>query len=337
MKNLNTPYLGKQLKNPIIVGASYISSDLDNIKRIEDAGASAIVYRSLFEEQIQLERANLDDQLEEYSERHAEMISLFPTIEHAGPKEHLYNVQKAKESVSIPVFASINAVNVESWVEYAKLLQQTGIDGLELNFYVVPKDFHLSGDAVEKQQLAILREIKSAVSIPVSVKLSASYSNALNFITQLSEAGADGVVLFNRFYQPDIDIYNLNHIATHTLSNESENHLSMRFAGLLYSRIRSNVCCSSGIHQGSDVIKMILAGADAVQIVSTLYQNRISHISTMLKDIEEWMELKKFNSIEDFKGKLSDEKIKDPFVYQRAQYIDLLLRSEELLNKHPLP
>lgn len=336
MANLTTNYLGVPLKNPIIVGASYLTSDTDNLKKLEDAGAAAFVYKSLFEEQIQLERAQMEDDFEEYAERHAEMISLFPRLEHAGPEEHLHNIRKARESVSVPMFASLNAIFKETWIDYAKQIEETGVDALELNFYAVPKDNDISGSAIEKQQIEILREIKKEVSIPVSVKLSPFYSNPLNFIKEIDLAGADGVVLFNRFYQPDIDINSETHISSHSLSSDNENKLPMRFAGLIFSHIAANICCSSGIHQGSDVVKMILAGADCVQVVSTIYQNKMPHLTKMLKDIETWMESKKYEKLSDFKGLLSKKNINDPFIYQRAQYIDLLLKSGEIFKKYPL-
>ena len=336
MANLKTNYLGLELKNPVIVGASSLVSDVDNLKRIEDAGASAVVYRSLFEEQIQLERAQMDDEFEEYTERHAEMVTLFPKIEHAGPEEHLHNLRKAREAISIPLIASLNALFKETWVEYAKLIEETGVDGLELNFYAVPKDDNITGVSIEKQQVEILKEIKKVVTIPVSIKLSPFYTNPLNFIHDLDGAGADGFVLFNRFYQPDISFDTLMHTSSHHLSTESENRLPMRYAGLLYSHVGANICCNSGIHEGTDVVKMILAGADCVQVVSTLYQNKISHISKMLKDIELWMDEKKYKSLADFRGKLSKKNVNDPFVYQRAQYIDLLLKSGDIFKKYPV-
>jgi dihydroorotate dehydrogenase (fumarate) len=336
MSNLKTEYMGMELKNPIIAGASPISSNMNDMKKLEDAGAAAIVYRSLFEEQIQLERAQMEDDMEEYAERHAEMLTLFPHIEHAGPQEHLLNLRKAKESVSIPVIASLNAIFKETWIEYAQQLEETGIDGIELNFYAVPKNSDITGIAIEKQQIEILKEIKKLVSIPVSVKLSPYYSNPLNFIAELDKTGVDGIVLFNRFYQPDIDIHKEAHTSKHGLSSEIENRLPMRFAGLLYSQIAANICCNSGIHQGSDVIKMILAGADCVQVVSTVFLNKISHISKMLADIEAWMNEKKYSKIDDFRGLLSKKNIHDPFVYQRAQYIELLLNSEEITKTHAL-
>jgi len=336
MTDLKTKYMGIELKNPLIIGASPMTSDVEDLKKIEEAGAAAFVFRSLFEEQIQLEKAQLDDELEEYTERHAEMITLFPHIEHAGPQEHLHKVRKAREATSIPMFASLNAIFKETWIEYAKLLEETGIDGLELNFYSVPKDVDINAVAIEKQQIEILKEIKKVVTIPVSVKLSPFYTNPLNFITALDQAGADGFVLFNRFYQPDIDIIQEIHSSFHKLSDDSENKLPMRFAGLLYSTIGASICCSRGIHQGTDVIKMLLSGADCVQMVSSLYENKIEHIKKILNDIEHWMNEKKYKSIHDFKGILSKKNINDPFVYHRAQYIDLLLKSGDIFKKYSL-
>jgi dihydroorotate dehydrogenase (fumarate) len=336
MINLKTKYMGIELKNPLVVGASYLVSNTDNLKQLEEAGAAAIVYKSLFEEQIQLEKVQLDNELDEYTERNAEMITLFPHIEHAGPEEYLHNIRKAKESVSIPVFASLNAIYKETWIEYAKLLEQTGVDGIELNFYSVPKNADLLGASIEKQQIEIFQEIKKAVKIPISVKLSPYYSNCLNFIAELDKAKVNGLVLFNRFYQPDIDIETLTHVAGHSASSADESKLALRYAGLLFGNVKASIICNSGIHQGSDIIKMILAGADAVQVVSTIYKNKIPHVSKMLKDVEAWMYDKNFSSLTDFKGKLSKNNTNDPFVYQRAQYIDLLLKSGDLFNKYAL-
>ncbi len=337
MANLETNYLGIKLKNPIMVGASNMVDRIDNLKRAENAGAAAIVYKSLFEEQIRLEQAQLDDELEEYTYRHAEMTTLFPDIEHAGAEEHLHNLSKARKAVNIPLIASLNAVLKESWIEYARKIEETGVDALELNFYAVPKNFDVSGVDIEKHQIEILTAVKDAVSIPVSIKLSPFYSNILHFIAQLDKAGADGIVIFNRFYQPDIDVDQMKHISSHQLSTPFENKLAIRFAGLLYGNIGANICASRGIHSGNDVIKLLLVGADCVQVVSALYQNKIDFISTMINEIESWMKAKGFNTIDDFRGKLSQKHLKDPFVYQRAQYIDLLLHSDQLLNRVSLP
>lgn len=336
MSKLKSRFMGIELKNPIIIGASPLTSNPDDLKMLEENGAAAIVYRSLFEEQIQLERIQLDDELTEYNERHAEMITLFPRIEHAGPEEHLVNLRKARESVTIPMFASLNAIYKETWLEYAKLIQETGVNGLELNLYTTPKDLEISGETIEKMQLDILKEIKKVASIPISVKLSSFYSNPLNFIKQADSLGTNGFVLFNRFYQPDIDTRKGEISTSHQLSNEAENRLPMRFAGLLYNNISADICCSGGIQSGSDIIKMLLAGANCVQVVSTIYQNKISHLKNMLNEVEQWMSEKNYSSIDDFRGLLSKKKIADPFVYQRAQYIDLLLNSNEIIRKYPL-
>jgi dihydroorotate dehydrogenase (fumarate) len=329
-------YLGLELKNPIILGASDMVSNIDNLKAAEQAGAAAIVYKSLFEEQIQLENYEMDRHMTEYNDRHAEMINLFPDIDHAGPREFLHKLKKAKESVRIPVIASLNAIYKESWIEYAKLLEDTGVDALELNFYAVPGDFDLEGKEIVESQIEVVKEIKQFLNIPVSVKLSPFYSNVLKVLKGMDEAGADGFILFNKMFQPDIDLEKEEHISPFYLSAESDYRMALRFVGLLYGHTAASLCASGGVMQGKDVIKLILAGADAVQIVSTLYKNKISHISTMLKDIEEWLDDKGYSSIKDIMGKVSRKKTKDPFVYKRAQYIELLLKSGDLTKDYSL-
>lgn len=337
MANLQTNYLGITLRNPVIIGASNLVDNPDNLKRIQDAGAAAVVFKSLFEEQIQLEQLEFEEALEEYNYRHAEMTTLFPRLEHAGAKEHLVKLSKARNVLSIPLIASLNAILHESWVEYARQLAETGIDALELNFYAVPRRFEVTADEIENRQIEILKAVKNAVEIPVSVKLSCFYTNPLNFISRLDKAGVDGVVIFNRFYQPDIDIQQMKHVSSHQLSTSAENKLALRFAGLLYGHIGASICANGGIHTGADVVKMLLAGADAVQVVSTVYLNRFEQTGHMLDEIAKWMGDKGFKSIDDFKGRLSNKNIHDPFVYQRAQYIDLLINSDNLLNRLTLP
>ena len=336
MANLKTRYLGLELKNPVIVGASNIVNNIENVKKVEEAGAAAIVYKSLFEEQIQLENAQLDDKLHEYSERNAEMINLFPNISHAGPEEHLFNVARVKKTVKIPVIASLNALIRESWIDFAKRLEEMGVDALELNFYYVPRDVNFDGHTLIGEQVDILKAVKSAVRIPVSVKLSPFYANPLNLVKKLDDAGADGFVLFNRLFQPEIDMEKEAHFTPFNLSVPEDNRLPLRFAGLLYDNIKGNICSNTGIFTGQDVAKMILAGADAVQVVSTLYKNKIEYLSTIISDLESWMDNKGYKSLGEFRGKLSNKKINDIFVYKRAQYIDLLLKSDEILVKHPV-
>ncbi len=336
MVDLKAKYLGIELKNPVILGASNLVTKIDNIKRAEQAGAAAVVYKSLFEEQIQLEAAQLDDELEEYNERNAEMVKLFPTIEHAGPEEHLHNLRKVKESIKIPVIASLNAIYTESWVEYAVLLEQTGVDALELNFFFVARDTQTDGRDVKEQQLEVLKAVKSKVKLPISVKLSPFYANPLNVVSQMDQLGVNGFVLFNRLFQPDIDINKETHFSPFNLSNPEDNKLSLRFAGLLYGTISGSICSNTGIYSGADVVKMILAGADCVQVVSTVYKNKVEYIATLLKDLENWMQSKNYSKLSDFKGKLSNKNLNDPFVYKRAQYIDLLLKSDQIFKKHPV-
>jgi len=336
MIDLKTNYLGIQLKNPVILGACNLVNNLDNVKRAEEKGVAAIVYKSLFEEQIQLERAQLDDQLDEYADRNAEMVNLFPSIEHAGPEEHLFNVARVKQSVKIPVIASLNAILKESWIDYAVQLEKTGIDALEINFFYVPKDADIDGHQIIKQQVEILQAVKQSVKIPVSVKLSPFYANPLHLIASMEKAGANGFVLFNRMFQPEIDIEKEEHYAPYDLSNHGDNRLALRFDGLLYGNSKASICSNTGIYTGADVVKMILAGADCVQIVSTVYKNKIDYIATILADLTGWMDKKGYKTLADFKGKLSNKNINDLFVYKRAQYIDLLLKSDEVLKKYPV-
>ncbi len=336
MADLSTTYMGVKLKNPLILGASNLVSKPDVIKQIEDAGIGAIVYRSLFEEQIQLENLQMDEDLSEYENRNAEMTNLFPGLEHAGPKEHLYNIEKFVKSVNVPVFASLNAIYEPTWTEYAKELEKTGVAGLELNLYAVPGYFELTGDSIEEKQVQIVKAVKQAVNIPVSVKISLFYTNPLNFIKKIDEAGADAYVLFNRFFQPEIDIDNEEYSYPWELSNPKDHMMGLRFAGLLYGNLDGSVCASRGIYDGNDVIKMILAGADVVQIVSTIYRNQPNIVADILVDLNKWMDDKGYKSLDDFRGKLSRKNLKDPFAYQRAQYVDILMKADVIFKKYPM-
>jgi dihydroorotate dehydrogenase (fumarate) len=332
MSKLATQHMGVNLKNPLILGASNLVHNIDKLKQAEEAGVAAVVYGSLFEEQIQLEDYELSSQLEAYDERNAEMIRLFPRIEHGGPKEHIYNLEQVVNALSIPVFASLNAIYKESWVEYARLLEETGVAGLELNFFAIPRDFNRPGRDIIQQQVEFLKAVKAAVKIPVSVKLSPFYTNVLKTIKELDEAGADGFVLFNRLFEPDIDVEAEKHVSPWNLSTQSDHRLSIRYIGLTYGHIKGSVAANNGIYEGTDMVKMILAGASAVQAVSTFYHNGVGHAAVMLKELEEWMDRKEYPSINSFRGTLSSQAINDPFVYKRAQYIDLILKSEEYFN-----
>jgi dihydroorotate dehydrogenase (fumarate) len=333
MNKLETMYMGIKLDNPIIIGASNMANDLDKLKKAEELGAAAIVYKSLFEEQIQLERFQLDERLTEFNDIYAEMISIHPDIKHAGPDEHLLNIRNAREALSIPLIVSLNAINNDVWLKYAMLLSETGADGIELNFYQIPSDFDKDAGSVENEQINILKEIRQNISIPISVKLSSDYSNILNFIKTLDMSGADAFVLFNSFFQPDIDVISEKHIKSSHLSNEGDYKISLRYAGLLFDNIKADICSSHGIFTGEDVIKLLLCGATCVQIVSTLYKNGLTQISDILRELEKWMDSKNYKNIGDFRGKLSKNRLTgNPFVYKRAQYVDLLLNSGEIFK-----
>ena len=334
--DLSTTYLGLKLKNPIIIGASNLVTDLNFLKKLEEAGASAIVYKSLFEEQIQLENLENYQAVEDYGNRHAEMGSMLPIAEDNGPAEFLLNLSAARKSLNIPLIASLNAVYDDTWYEYAKKIEETGVDALELNFYAVPREFDIDDNSILQEQLDTLEGVKKAVKIPVSVKLSPFYTNPLYCIGELDKKGADGFVLFNKLFQPDIDIAKEVLHYPYILSNDEDNRLPLRFAGLLYGNIKGNICSNTGIFTGKDVLKMLLAGADAVQIVSTIYKHGPKQIGKILGEMEEWMNQKKYQSISDFKGKLSKNNLKDPYAYQRAQYVDILMRSKDIFNKFPI-
>lgn len=336
MANLKTRFMGLELKNPVIIGACNLSTNQDYLRKMEEAGAGAIVVKSLFEEQIQLESYQMEKEMDEYNERNAEMTSLFPTLQHAGPREHLMMVKNAKNAVKIPVIASLNAIYMESWVEYAKLLEGTGVDGLELNFYTIPRDMDKAGDTIEQEQVEILKQIKKSISIPVCVKLSPFYTNPLHVVSIMDKAGADGFVIFNRFFQIDIDTAKETHAVHLSMTTEDDNKIPLRYTGLLFGNVKAGICSNTGIYNGSDVVKMILAGADCIQIVGTIYKNKIAHISKILSDVESWMESKKYKALEDFRGKLSRKNIKDPFVFKRAQYVDLLMKSDQIFKKEGL-
>jgi len=334
--DLTTNYMGLKLKNPVIIGASNLVSDIKFLKKLEEAGASAIVYKSLFEEQIQLENLEHYQSEEDYGDRHAEMSSMLPSLEHAGPQEFLYNITKVKHSLNIPVIASFNAIYDDTWYEYAKKLEETGVDALELNFYATPRDFDIDDNSILKEQLDTLHGVKKSVNIPVSVKLSQFYTSPLYCISEMDKLGVDAVILFNRLFQPDINTEEEKLHYPYRLSNLEDNRLPLRFAGLLYGNIKASICSNTGIFNGDDVVKMILAGADTVQVVSTIYKHGPKQVTKILEEIKSWMEKKGYKKLDDFRGKLSKNNLQDPYAYRRAQYVDILMRSEEIFKKYPI-
>jgi len=336
MADLRTNYMGLELKNPIIAGASNLSTDIQNLKKLEEAGIAAVVYKSLFEEQVSLENLELYERKTEYEDRHAEQVTLFPNSHSVpeSPDDFLLNLRKAKEALSVPLIASLNAVSDDIWLEYAVKAAETGVDGLELNFYTLPDEATKDRETIEERQIETLRKVKAAVKIPVSVKLSPFYTNPLSFIAGLDKAGADGIVIFNRLLQPDIDIFTETHTMPYNLSNTEDSRLPLRFAGMLYGNIEASVCTSTGIYTGNDAIKMLLAGADAVQVVSTLYTNGIDVARSIIEETGKWMDVHGYDSLESFRGKLSMKESDNKKVYQRAQYIDVIMNASDIMKKY---
>lgn len=335
MKNLETSYMGIRLKSPVILGASELSAQPDKLKRAEEEGVAAVVYKSIFEEQIQIENLQHDELVTEYDDIHAEMLTLHPTIERSEIDYYLVQLRNVKESLSVPVIASLNAVNESSWFKYAKQIEETGVDGIELNLYQTPTRFDLDALTIEKRQVAIVSELKKQLGIPVGVKLSSDYTNILHFAKQLDEVGVDGMVLFNAFFQPDIDIEKESHRRAFNLSRKGDYKKSLRYAGMLFGRVNADICSSHGVFGGDDVIKLILSGASCVQVVSSIYRHGTGVISQINEVISEWMGRKGYDSIDQFRGKLSDSVLNENdhvLVYKRAQYIDLLLNSDTVFG-----
>ncbi len=337
MLDVSTQFMGIKLKNPIIAGASGLTGTLDSIKKLEDAGVGAIVFKSLLEEEIQLERLKMDEDEVKYDNRSPEITSVYPHNEHAGPKNHLMLVRKAKESLDIPLIASVNAETPQSFIEYARLLEQTGVDGIELNLYDSPKRFSDTAASLEEFQIALLKSIRESIKIPVSVKLSSTYTNPLNFIHRIDSVGSFGFVLFNRYFQPEIDVVQKKHIFPFNLSSPADHRMALRYVGLLSGTVNGNVCASTGIFDAHDVIKMILSGAAAVQIVSTLYKNGSSVVGKILEELQGWMSENNYTKLDDFRAILNAKNSSDPWAYTRAQYAHLLMNPQKIVNNFPAP
>lgn len=337
MKNLSTIYAGIALKNPIVVGSSNLVYQLNYLEEMQEAGAAAIVFKTLFEEQIEWEKIKLARELTQYDELHPEMATLFPKLEHAGPEEHLMKLYKATSRLSIPVIGSLNCLDISTWKDYAKRMEDTGIKALELNLSTLPLKDNLSPEDLENEIINVIEHVGSVISIPIIVKISPFYTNILHMIKRIEKAGAKGIVLFNRLYQPDINIEEEKFSFSDFLSTSQDNRLTLRYVGMLHGNTSISLIANTGIHHASDVIKMLLAGADAVQIVSTLYLHKIQYISNILSDLEAWMDRKNYQSLADFRGKLSRKNTTDPLAYKRSQYIDILMNSNDLLDVLSMP
>lgn len=325
MADLSTSYMGIPLSSPVVVGASSISRMVDNIKRAQDAGAGALVIKSLFQEQIELEELEFREALLVGSERFPESITYFPQIEYAGPREHIMWVEKTRQAVEFPIFGSLNATSMGNWIEYAKLLESAGCNGLELNIYAVETDQTKSAADIENRALDVVSAVKSSVTIPVAVKLSPYYTAMASVARRMVEAGADGLVLFNRFYQPVIDPETESLKINLDLSTPQEMRLSLRWIAILSGSVGADLAASTGVHSGADVARQLLAGAQVTQTVSAVLKNGIDYVGKMNQELASWMDAKGYGSIDQFRGKLSQKNMADPFAFERAQYVRLLL------------
>lgn len=328
MADLSTTYMGIPLSSPVVVAACSLSGKVDNIRHAEQAGAGALVIKSLFEEQIQWEASNLEEAENVGAERFAESLTYFPPIEHAGSREHLMWVEKTRKVVTMPLLGSLNAISRSNWVGYARQLQDTGVDGLELNVYGVQTDMLQTADDVEKSLYETVDNVLAEVTIPVAVKLSPFYTSVVNVASELDRRGAKGLVLFNRFLQPDIDVENETLRNSMTWSRPEEMRLPLRYIALLYGRIKADLAASSGVHTAEAVVKQLLAGATIVQVASALYLHNIDYIKTLNDGLAGWMDQKGYKKSADFRGKLSQRDVKDLFAFERAQYVDLLLKQK---------
>ena len=324
MVDISTTYLGLKLRSPLVVGAAApLTENIENIKRIEDVGASAVVLHSFFEEQLLEERYALYHHLTHNRDSHPEAISYFPEQEifHVGSEAYLNQIRYAKETVDIPIIASLNSSNSGNWGNYAKKVEQAGADGLELNIYYVPTDLNTTGEQIEQTYLDIVETVTSSVNLPVAVKLSPFFSNMANMAKRLSDAGANGLVLFNRFYQPDINLETLEAEPNLLLSTSREMRLPMRWIAILYGAVPLDFAATSGIRTAHDVIKMMMVGANVTMLVSILLSQGLEHLQKIEKNLIEWLEVKEYDSISQLQGSMSQVNCPNPSIFERVQYL----------------
>jgi dihydroorotate dehydrogenase (fumarate) len=314
--------MGLKLKNPLVAAASPLSYELAGIKRLEDAGAAAVVLYSLFEEQIEGEQRELFYYMSQGTESFAEALTYFPEPDHfnAGPEEYLELIRKAKESVNVPIIASLNGVSRGGWIDYARKMEEAGADALELNVYLLPTNLDVSGSEIESVYTNILAAVKACVKIPVAMKLSPFFSSIPNMARKLDRMDADALVLFNRFYQPDLNLEKLEVEPKVTLSRPGSMLMSLRWIAILFGHIKASLAASGGIHTGQDVIKSIMAGADVTMLCSVLLRRGIDHIRVIEREMREWLEEHEYESVEQIKGIMSQKNCPDPTIFERAQY-----------------
>lgn len=325
MADLSTTFMGIALKSPIVAGASSLSKKVENIQKAEAAGAGALVIKSLFQEQIELEGQVFEDSLRVGADSFAEALSYFPDMQYAGADEHVMWVRESRKAVSMPLIASINARSTGAWVEYARKMEDTGVNGLELNFYSVETRTETSALDIEKKVCEAVAAVKQSVKLTVAVKLSPYYTAVANMAQSVVDAGADGLTLFNRFYQPDISADTEKLKMSLDFSTPAEARLPLRWIAILSEKISTDFAASTGIHSGKDVARFLLAGASVAQVVSALYLNGIDHLSRMNAELNAWMDQKGYATIADFQGKITQTKAQDAYAFERAQYINLIL------------
>ncbi len=326
MTDLTTHYLGHTLASPLIVSSSPITRDLDLVRIAEDSGAAAFVMHSLFEEQIEAEALDLHAHLEAGTESYAESLSYFPNMQayNTGPDGYLEQVRKVKAAVGVPVFASLNGTTAGGWVHYARMAQDAGADGLELNVYDIPTDPAATAQQIEDGLMALVRAIRQQITVPLAVKLSPFYTAPLNLLARLHDAGATAAVLFNRFYQPDLNIDDLDVVPHLKLSHSDELLTRLHWVGVAYGRVKLDLAVTGGVHTARDVIKCVMAGASGVMLTSALIRHGVGHLSHLLADLRHWMEEKEYASLSQMRGSLSLKKVPDPTAFERGNYMRVL-------------
>jgi dihydroorotate dehydrogenase (fumarate) len=326
MADLTTTYLGLKLKNPLVASASPLSKKVEGVQRLEEAGISAVVMYSLFEEQIVHESQALDHYLTRGSESFAEALTYFPDLEryNVGPESYLELIYRIKKAVSIPVIGSLNGISTGGWINYAKRIEEAGADALELNIYYVPTDPKLTGQELEQTYVQLVRDVRSQISIPLAVKLSPYFSALPNMAAQLADAGANGLVLFNRFYQPDLDIESLEVVPNLVLSTSDELRLPLRWVAILYGRIKADLALSSGVHTARDVVKALMAGANVAMTTSELLAKGIGRATEILTDLNNWLDEFEYTSVRQMIGSMSHQAVAEPAAFERANYMKAL-------------
>ncbi|MGA2982215.1 MAG: dihydroorotate dehydrogenase-like protein [Terriglobia bacterium] len=326
MIDLTTKYMGMTLKNPLVVSASPLSQDLGNIRRMEDAGASAVVLPSLFEEQILVESNTLDRFLSQGTESFAESLTYMPNMPgyNLGPDDYLEHLRRAKQAVSVPVIGSLNGTSTGGWVGYAKKIEEAGADALELNIYFIPTDAEMNGGQVEQMYVSLVSQVKASIRIPVAVKIGAYFSSLPHTASRLDQAGANALVLFNRFYQPDFDLENLEVVPNLILSTPHELLLRLNWVAVLFGKLKADMAVTGGVHSGLDVLKSMMAGASVAMMTSALLRNGIGHLATVRTELLHWMEEHEYESIHQMQGSMSQRSVADPSAFQRANYVKVL-------------